>query len=83
MGGKSFFLTHKPFNYNDNYINLFGHSHAAGGIYMPFGLNIGCDLFHFRLVSENDIFHLLDKKAKFWDKDKHLNIVYKQSKKDA
>lgn len=71
---KEFYLTHKPFDYKPNYINLFGHSHAAGGIYKPFGLNIGCDLFHFRLASEDDIFHLLAKKEKFWDKDKHLNM---------
>lgn len=74
---KEFYLTHKPANYNPNYINLFGHTHAAGGIYMPFGLNVGADLSHFRLLSENDIFHFLDKKATYWDKDKHLNMTFK------
>lgn len=71
---KEFYLTHKPFDYIPNYINLFGHTHAAGGIYKPFGLNVGCDLHHFSLINENDIFHLLAKKEKFWDKDKHLNM---------
>jgi len=74
MRDKEFYLTHKPFNYNPNYINLFGHTHAAGGIYKPFGLNIGCDLHHYKLVSEDAVFHLLDKKEKYWDKDKHLNM---------
>ena len=71
---KEFYLTHKPFDYNPDYINLFGHTHAAGGIYKPFGLNVGCDLHHFNLLSENDIFHFLAKKEKYWDKDKHLNM---------
>ena len=61
MGGNEFFLTHKPSDYNSDYTNLFGHVHAAGGIYYPFGLNVGCDLHHFRLLSEHDIFHLLKK----------------------
>lgn len=72
---KEFFLTHKPFDYNPKYINLFGHTHAAGGLYKPFGLNVGCDLTHYKLLSEEDIFHLLDKKRKYWDKDKHLNMT--------
>lgn len=69
-----FYLTHKPLDYNPDFINLFGHTHAAGGIYKPFGLNVSCDLHHYRLLSEDDIFHLLAKKEKFWNKDKHLNM---------
>ncbi len=71
---KSFYLVHKPFDYNKDYLNLFGHVHASGGIYKPFGLNVGCDLYHFKLLSENDVMHLLAKKEKFWDKSKHLNM---------
>ena len=71
---KEFYLTHKPFDHNPDYINLFGHTHAAGGIYRPFGINVGCDLHHFRLVSEDSLFTYLDKKAKFWDTSKHLNM---------
>ena len=78
MQGKRFYLTHKPFNYNPEFLNLFGHTHSAGGIYMPFGLNVGIDLAHFKLFSQNDIFHNLDKKQRFWDKDKHLNMVVKK-----
>lgn len=74
MRDRDFFLTHKPLDYNPNYFNLFGHIHASGGLYKPFGLNVGCDLSHFKLFSEDDIFHLIDKKATFWDKDKNLNM---------
>ena len=69
-----FYLVHKPIHYNKNYINLFGHMHRSGGLYKPFGLNIGCDLNHFRLYSQKDIFFMLEMKQKFWDKDKNLNM---------
>ena len=26
--------------------NLFGHTHRSGGLYRPFGFNIGCDINH-------------------------------------
>ena len=69
-----FHLTHKPLDCNMNMLNLFGHTHRSGGLYKPFGFNIGCDINHFRLYSEDDIFHLIDLKEKFWKKDKHLNM---------
>ena len=74
LKGTEFYLTHKPFDYNPNMLNLFGHTHRSGGLYRPFGFNIGCDINHFRLYSEDDIFHLIDLKEKFWNKDKHLNM---------
>ena len=77
MQNQDFFLTHKPLDYNPNCFNLFGHMHASGGIYKPFGFNVGCDLSHYRLLSQNDIFHFIDKKIKFWDNDKHLNMNIK------
>ena len=73
IGDQPMHLVHKPLEYKKNMINLFGHIHAAGGVYRPFGINVGCDLFCYRLLSEKDILHLLSKKAQFWDKDKHLN----------
>lgn len=72
--GHQFNLVHKPKNYKENTLNLFGHSHRAMGLYKPFGFNIGCDLNHFRLYSENDIKHLLTMKEKYWDKDTNLNM---------
>ena len=74
MRGIDFYLTHKPFDTKPDMLNLFGHTHRSGGLYRPFGFNIGCDINHFRLYSEDDIFHLIDLKQKFWDKDKHLHM---------
>ena len=72
--GQSFHLTHKPFDYKQGVLNLFGHMHRGGGLYKPFGFNIGCDLNHFRLYSESDIQHLIQMKTLYWDKDKHINM---------
>lgn len=72
---KNFYLVHKLANYKKDSINLFGHSHRACGLYKPCGFNVGCDLNHFRLYSEKDIEFLLSMKAKYWDSDKHLNLV--------
>lgn len=73
MLGQNIYLTHKPADCKKEMMNIFGHVHAAGGIYRPFGINVGCDLFGYRLLSEIDIKHLLNKKEKYWNKDKHLN----------
>ena len=73
--GHNFFLTHKPLDYKQGVFNLFGHMHRGGGIYKPFGFNIGCDLNHFRLYSETDIQHLIQMKALYWDNDKHINMA--------
>lgn len=70
-----FYLVHKPTQYNPNMLNLFGHVHRSGGLYKPFGINIGCDLNHFMLFSEDEIMRLLAMKHKFWDVDEGLNMV--------
>jgi len=72
FGGQKFYLVHKPIYHLQNIINLFGHVHRSTGIYREFGFNVGCDLNHFRLYSEQDIFHLIDMKNRFWDKDKNI-----------
>jgi len=72
--GLNFYLVHKPKDCVAGMLNLFGHVHRSGGIYRPFGFNIGCDLNHFRLYSEDDIMHLVSMKEKFWDKDKNLKL---------
>ena len=74
MRDMEFYLTHKPADCKMDMLNLFGHTHRSGGLYRPFGFNIGCDINHFRLYSENDIFKLIDLKQRFWDKDKHLHL---------
>lgn len=72
---KEFYLTHKPKDCDKTTSNLFGHSHRAMGLYKSFGFNIGCDLNHFRLYSEEDIKRLLYMKNTYWDKDENLKLV--------
>ena len=74
FNGQEFFLTHKPVHYKKGMFNLFGHTHRSGGLYKPFGLNVGCDLNHFRLYSESDIEYLMAMKQKYWDDDRNLNM---------
>ena len=73
INGTLFHLTHKLINAKEDQMNLIGHSHRSLGLYSPLGFNIGCDLNHFRLYSEDDIGFLLKMKEKYWDKDKNLN----------
>ena len=74
FNGQEFFLTHKPINYKKGVFNLFGHTHRAGGLYKPFGINLCCDLNHFWLYSEKDIQYLMNLKKDYWDKDENLNM---------
>ncbi|MBP3619641.1 MAG: hypothetical protein J6J24_03165 [Clostridia bacterium] len=76
LRGEDFFLVHEPINYKKDMINLFGHNHATSGIYLPCGLNLGCDNNHFRLYSEDDIFNLLGDKKRLWDNDPNLHIKF-------
>lgn len=69
MNEQKFYLNHYPRNHKNDFINLFGHVHRATGIWKPYGLNVGCDLNHFFLYSQNDIFRLLELKTKYWDND--------------
>lgn len=68
--GDKFYLNHFPSKHKDGYINLFGHTHRATGIWKPFGLNVCCDLNHFRLYDEDHLFKLLKMKVEWWDKCK-------------
>ncbi len=72
-----FYLVHKPKHSVKDAINLFGHEHNAMGLYTPYGFNIGCDINHFRLHSEDDIMHLLEMKEKYWDKDDNFTFTLK------
>lgn len=65
----NFHLVHKPKHHKEGVLNLFGHTHRSTGIYKPFGFNVGCDLNHFRLLSENDIMQYIYMKNKYWDKN--------------
>lgn len=72
---QKFFLTHKPKDHHPKLLTLFGHSHRAMGVYKSFGFNIGCDLNHFLLFSEEDISSLLDAKKEYWDGDNNLTLI--------
>lgn len=69
MNGETFYLNHYPRNHKAGVINLFGHTHRTTGLWKPYGLNVGCDLNHFYLFSQDEIFRLLDLKKKWWDAD--------------
>ena len=68
INGRRWHIVHKPVDCVDDCLNLYGHTHRGGGIYRPYGFNVGADLHHFRLVSEADLDNLLDQKE-WWDKD--------------
>ena len=55
-------------------LNLFGHIHRSGGLYKSFGFNVGCDLNHFRLYSEDDIMNLIQMRDRFWINDINVNL---------
>lgn len=46
-----------------------GHTHRATGLWKPYGINVGCDLNHFRLYDLKEIKRLLSLKEKYWDND--------------
>ena len=71
--GEMFFLTHKPTDHAKDCQTLFGHTHRYGGLWKPFGFNVGVDLNHFRLFSDDDIMFMLSKKNKYWDEDMEIN----------
>ena len=73
--GQTFYLTHKPKDHHNEMLTLFGHSHRAMGVYKSFGFNMGCDLNHFRLFSEQDISTLLEGKKDYWDWDENLKLI--------
>lgn len=72
---KQVYLNHFPSKHKEGYINLFGHTHRATGIWKPYGLNVGTDLNHFRLYSEDDLFSLLQQKEDWWDNDIDNNCM--------
>lgn len=73
INDEKFFLTHKPTDHVDHCLNLFGHVHRGLGVWRPYGFNVGVDLNHFRLFSEDDIVYLLGQKKKYWDIDPDIN----------
>lgn len=75
FGNNKYYLNHFPINKKNDYINLFGHTHRATGLWKPFGLNLDCDLNYFSLYSQNDIEKMIEEKRTFWDNDKNNLIM--------
>lgn len=71
--GKKFFMTHDPIDHDRECLNLFGHTHRAGGIYRPYGFNVGVDLNHFKLFGDEDIMFMLEQKTEYNDSDPSIN----------
>ena len=71
--GEKFFLTHKPTDHDKECQTLFGHTHRYGGLWKPFGFNVGVDLNHFRLFGDDDIMFMLNQKKIYWDEDMAIN----------
>ena len=71
--GEKFFLTHKPTDHDKECQTLFGHTHRYGGLWKPFGFNVGVDLNSFRLFGDDDIMFMLSKKKDYWDEDMEIN----------
>ena len=69
MKGRKFYINHYPHKHRQDMLNLFAHTHRVTGLWKPYGLNLGCDLNHFRLFSETEVLRLIELKEKWWDVD--------------
>jgi len=74
FGGRKFYLTHKPINYKKGFVNLVGHLHRSRGQWYSFGLNVSCDLNHFRPYSEEQILWQLQEKENNL-KDENFTLI--------
>lgn len=54
IGGTSYFLTHKPEDYNPSMMNLVGHIHGLWKVQRNM-INVGTDAWHFFPVTEDEI----------------------------
>ncbi len=75
FGGYKFYLVHKPINYKEGYVNLVGHLHRSRGQWFSFGLNVSCDLNHYRPYSEDEILFQLKEKKSFYDSDENFSVI--------
>jgi len=66
FGGEKFYLIHKPIDKIEGYVNIVGHLHRSRGMWYSFGLNVSCDLNHYRPYSEDDILFQLNEKKKHY-----------------
>ena len=75
FGGYDFYLTHEPINYKKGFVTLFGHIHRSKGLWQSFGLNMSCDINHYRPYSEKDILFQLKEKEIYWNSDENLRLL--------
>lgn len=62
--GYKFYLTHEPINHKKGYVNLVGHLHRSRGQWYSFGLNVSCELNHYKPYAVKDILFQLKEKEK-------------------
>lgn len=75
IDGIKFYLTHEPKDYKKGYVNLCGHLHRSRGLWYSFGLNMSCDLNHFRPYTKEELFFILSQKEKFYANDKNFKVI--------
>ena len=75
IGGIMFNLVHECVRSKKDMINLFGHVHNICGLYKPCGINVSCDLSHFKLYTENDILYYVEEKKRYWDVDENIQFL--------
>lgn len=56
-----YFLTHRPKDHKEGYINIFGHVHRYSGLTKSYGVNVSADINFFRLFSFEDINNIMEK----------------------
>lgn len=61
------YMTHLPKNHKEGVLNLFGHIHSTVKI-KPYGFNVGIDVNHFKLCSEEYIL-MLNHDKKYFDEN--------------
>lgn len=68
IDGKTFFLCHKPSQYNPRYFNLFGHIHKLQMV-KRFGLNVGTDCHNFAPISLDDVLFYKEAIESYYDEN--------------
>ncbi len=68
-----FYLVHQPIHHHKEYINLYGHLHRSNGMWSSFGINVACDMNHFRLYSEQEIIRQVGLKNRYFPTDPNCN----------
>jgi len=79
IGGMSYFLTHKPEDYNPAMFNLVGHIHGLWRVQRNM-INVGTDAWHFLPISEEQIQATYAAIKKHYDKNVFMGEFIKTGK---